>query len=84
MSTLNLSLQCVGLTQEKGDDEFEAETKKCTRLATLRDAAKRQPEFRTAALDSIAHVKSLLVMFLKRLELKVKKFSSSHWQVSKI
>ena len=49
---------------------------KCTSLATLRDAAKRRPEFRTAALDSIAHVKSLLVMLLERLELKGKKFAS--------
>ena len=68
MSTPNLVLQCVGLMREKGDDEFEAEAKKCTSLTTLRDAAKRQPEFRTAALDSIAHVKLLLVMLLERLE----------------
>ena len=68
MSTLNLGLQCVGLMREKGDDEFEAEADKCksTSLATLRDAAKRRPEFRAAALDSIAHVKSLLVMLLER------------------
>ena len=76
MSTLNLGLQCVGLMREKGDDEFEAEADKCKSLATLRDAAKRRPEFRAAALDSIAHVKSLLVMLLERLELKGKKFSS--------
>ena len=67
---------CVGLMREKGDDEFEAEAKKCTSLATLCDAANRWPEFRTAALDSIAHVKLLLVMLLERLELKGKKFSS--------
>jgi len=76
MSTLNLGLQCVRLMREKGDDEFEAEADKCKSLATLRDAAKRRPEFRAAALDSIAHVKSLLVMLLERLELKGKKFSS--------
>ena len=76
MSALKLGLQCVGLMREKGDDEFEAKAKKCTSLATLRDAAKGWPEFRTAALDSIAHVKSLLVMLLERLELKGKKFSS--------
>ena len=34
MSTLNLGLQCVGLMREKGDDEFEAEAKKCTSLAS--------------------------------------------------
>ena len=34
MSTLNLGLQCVGLMWEKGDDEFEAEAKKCTSLAS--------------------------------------------------
>jgi len=67
MSTLNLGLQCVGLMREKGDDELEAEADKCKSLATLRDAAKRRPEFRAAALDSIAHVKSLLVMLLERL-----------------
>ena len=43
MSTLNLGLQCVGLMREKGDDEFEAKAKKCTSLATIRDAAKGPP-----------------------------------------
>ena len=76
MSTLNLGLQCVGLMREKGDDEFEAEAERCNSLATLHDAVKRRPEFKAAALDSIAHVKSLLVMLLERLELKDKKFSS--------
>ena len=73
MSTLNLGLQCVGLMREKGDSEFEAEDAKCNSLATLCDTAKRHPEFRSAAL---AHVKSLLVMLLERLELKGKTFSS--------
>ena len=36
----------------------------------------RGPPSSTAALDSIAHVKSLLVMLLEHLELKGKKFSS--------
>lgn len=40
------------------DNKFEAEAEKCNSLATLCDT-KRPPEFRTAALDSIAHVKSL-------------------------
>ena len=76
ISTLKLGLQCVGLMRERGDDEFEAEAGKCSSLATLRDAAKRQPEFKLAPLDSIAHVKSLLVMLLGCLELKGKKFST--------
>ena len=45
-------------------------------LATLRDAAERSTDFRSKALDSVAHVKSLLVMLCQRLELKGKKFSS--------
>ena len=77
MSTLNLGLQCVGLMREKGDSEFEAEAAKRNSIATLCDAAKRHPKFRSAALDGIAHVKSLLVMLLERLELKGKTFSSS-------
>ena len=76
MSMLNLGLQCVTLTRERGDDEFEAEAGKCSSLATLSDSAKRRPEFKSAALDRIAHIKSLLVMLLGRLELKGKKFSS--------
>lgn len=45
--------------REKGDDVFEAEADKCNSLATLRDAAKWRPEFKAAALDSIAQIKSL-------------------------
>ena len=52
MSTLNLGLQCVRLMWEKGDDEFEAKAERCNSLATLRDAAKRCPKFKAAALDS--------------------------------
>ena len=74
MSTLNLGLQCV--MREKMDQEFEAEAAKCNSLTSLRDAAKQSPEFKTSALDSVAHVKSLLVMLLERLELKGKKFSA--------
>ena len=75
MSTLNLGLQCVGLMREKGDSDFEAEAAKCNSIAALRGATQHMPNFRTEALDSIAHVKSLLVMLLERLELKKKKFS---------
>ena len=48
----------------------------CAGRATLHEAAKRRPVFKAEALDSIAHVKSLLVMLMERLELKGKKFSS--------
>ena len=75
MSTLNLGLQCVGLMRETGSSDFEAEAAKCNSLAALRGATQRMPNFRAEALDSIAHVKSLLVMLLQRLELKEKKFS---------
>jgi len=40
----------------------------------LRDAAKKMSTFKTTALDSVAHVKSLLIMLLDRLELKGKRF----------
>ena len=72
MSTLNLGLQCIGLMREKGDAEFEAQAAKCNSLTALREAAERMPNFRSSALDSVAHVKSLLVMLLERLELKGK------------
>ena len=75
MSTLNLGLQCIGLMQEKGDTGFEAEAAKCKSVIALCEAAVCVPNFRSA-LDSVAHVKSLLVMLLERLELKGKKFSS--------
>lgn len=74
MSTLNLGLQCIGLMCPEMDPAFEAEVKKCKNLAKLRDAARRVADFKTTALDSVAHVKSLLVMLLDRLELKGKKF----------
>ena len=76
MSTLNLGLQCEGLMREKGDADFEAEVAKCNSLVALRDAADRVPNFRSSALDSMAHVKSFLTMLLGRLELKRKQFSS--------
>ena len=76
ISTLNLGLQSVGLMCEKMDDDFEGEAMKCNSLASLCDAAKRFPDFKSTALDSVAHVKSLLVMLLERLELKGKKFSA--------
>ena len=62
--------------QEKGDTGFEAEATKCNSLVALREAAKCVPNFRSSAFDSVAHVKSMLVMLLERLELKCKKFSS--------
>ena len=45
-------------------------------LTALREAAERIPNFRSSAIDSVSHVKSLLVMLLERLELKGKKFLS--------
>ena len=62
--------------REKGDPDFEAEAGKCNSLAALRNATQRMPNFRSAALDSMAHVKSLLITLLERLELKKKKFST--------
>ena len=62
--------------RKKGDTGFEAEAAKCNSLIALREAAERVPNFRSSALDSVAHVKSLLAMLLERLELKGKKFSS--------
>lgn len=74
MSILNLGLQCVGLMREKGDDEFEKVAAKCNSLSTLREAAKKDPAFQEAAVDSLTHVKSLLVQLLDRLQLKGNKF----------
>ena len=75
MSTLNLGLQCVGLMREKGDDEFEKEAAKCSSVSALRDAAKKHPTFQSAAMDALAHIKSLLVQLLSRLKLKGKTFA---------
>ena len=75
MSTLNLGLQCVGLMREKGDDEFEKEAAKCNSLTSLRETAKKDPNFKSAAIDSLSHVKSLLVQVLRRLKLKDKTFT---------
>ena len=56
---------------EKGDTGFEAEAAKCNSLVALREAAERVPNFRSSALDSVAHVKSLLC-FLKDWSLRVR------------
>ena len=37
-------------------------------LSALRDAAKKDPTFQEAAMDSLSHVKSLLVQLLGRLQ----------------
>ena len=74
MSTLNLGLQCVGLMREKGNDAFEKEAAKCNSLSALRDSVKKDPTFKLAAVDSLSHVKSLLVQLLGRLQLKGKTF----------
>ena len=54
MSTLNLGLQCLGLMQEKGDSNFEAEAAKCNSLVALHDDADHVLNFRSSALDSMA------------------------------
>ena len=68
MSTLNLGLQCIGLMRQEMDPTFKAEAKKYNSLAKLRDAARRVVDFKTTALDSVAHVKSLLCMLLNRFD----------------
>ena len=76
MSTLSLGLQCVGLMREKGNYDFEAKAEKCSSLAVLHEATKRQLEFKSQALNSIGHVQFLLVVLLEHLELKGEKLSS--------
>ncbi len=74
MSTLNLGLQSVGLMREQMDSEFEAQSGKCSSLKDLRDVASRYPDFQSSALDSVSHVKVLLLKLFERLDLKGKKF----------
>ncbi len=58
MSTLNLGLQCVGLMlmREKGDDEAA----KCNSLASLRETAKKDPNFncKVACCSSAMQIKT--------------------------
>ena len=65
MRTLNFGLQCIGLMRQEMDSAFEAEVKKYSSLALLCDVARRVVDFKIAALDNIAHVKSLLVMLFR-------------------
>lgn len=60
-STLSLGLQSVGLIREEMDSEFEAESAKCNSLKYLRNAASHYPDFQATALDSVSHVKVLLL-----------------------
>ena len=75
MSTLNLGLQCVGLMREKMDDEFEKTAQRCKSLKDLRKKATESADFKSMAIDSVSHVKSLLARLFGRLELKEEKFT---------
>ena len=74
MSILNLGLQAVALAREKMPDEMEVEAARCNSLKALRKVAERNPEFRSACLDSVAPVKVILSDMVRCLELKEKKF----------
>ena len=65
MSTLNLGLQCIGLMREKMDAEYESVAGKCKTLTALREPVAKHPTFKSSTQDSIAHVKSLLVMIVQ-------------------
>ena len=56
------------------DSEFEDQSRKCSSLKDLRNAATRYPDFQSTALDSVSHVKLLLLKLFERLELKENKF----------
>ena len=66
MSTLNLGLQCVGLMREKMDDEYEKTAQRCQSLKDLRKKATESADFKSMAIDSVSHVKSLLAMLFGR------------------
>ena len=61
----------IGLMCEKMDAEYESVAGKCKTLTALA----KHPTYKSSTQDSIAHVKSLLDMIIRRLELKGKKFS---------
>ena len=55
--------------------EMEAEVEKCNSMKALQAVAQSNPQFKEAALDSVAPVKIVLTDIAKRLEVKDKKFS---------
>ena len=59
------------------DDEFEKTAQRCKSLKDLRKKATESADFKSMAMaiDSVSHVKSLLAMLFRRLELKEEKFT---------
>ena len=75
MAIINIGLQAIALARREMPQEMVAEAEKCNSMKALQAVAQRNPEFREAALDSIAPVKIVLSDIAQRLELKERKFS---------
>lgn len=72
MSIVNLGLQRVGLMRKKMSDDVELSFTHCNNLSQLHSVAEKNPEVKTAIIDSIEPVKILLSSVLQRLSLREK------------
>ena len=60
MSNLNLGLQSVGLARARMDEDVEVAIQRCNSVAEIRRVPGERENVRTAFLDSVAPVKTVL------------------------
>ncbi|VDI69131.1 Hypothetical predicted protein [Mytilus galloprovincialis] len=70
MSILNLALQNVALERKESTEEMKKILKNCNSMAAVRSLAEKTPEVKTAWIESIEPVASLLRNRFLRLKLK--------------
>jgi len=70
MSILNLALQNVALERKESTEEMNKVLKNCNSMAAVRSFAEKTPEVKTAWIESVEQVASLLRNRFLRLKLK--------------
>ena len=70
MSILNLALQNVALERKESTEEMNKKLKNCNSMAAVRSLAEKTPEVKTAWIESVEPVASLLRNRFLRLKLK--------------
>jgi hypothetical protein len=60
MSLLNIALQNTALQREKMEDQYEFKVKSLSSMKKIRDAAEKQPQLKTAIIESLEPVQAML------------------------
>lgn len=69
MSLLNIALQNTALQREKMEDQFEFKVKSLSSMKKIRDAAEKQPQLKTALVDSLEPIQAMLKLKFSKLKL---------------